>query len=99
MRLVAVQRWPVVPKAPQTRAFQRQFEIGVIEHDHRILAAQLQRAAFQLLRAGRSHHPAHRRGAGERNRANVRMRGQRGADFAAEAGDDIDHACRDAGFG
>ena len=36
-------------RSPQ-RAFQRQLEVGVVEHDHRILAAQLQRAVLEGLR-------------------------------------------------
>ena len=42
MRLVAVQRCPVVPKAPQSAAFNGEVKVGVVENDHRILAAQFQ---------------------------------------------------------
>ena len=38
----AVQRWPVEKKAPLTAQFDRDVEVGVVEHDHRVLAAHLE---------------------------------------------------------
>ena len=38
----AVQRWPVEKKAPLTAQFDRDIEIGVVEHDQRVLAAHLE---------------------------------------------------------
>ena len=38
----AVQRWPVEKKAPLTAGLDRDLEVGVVEHDHRVLAAHLE---------------------------------------------------------
>src|SRR5216117_503362 len=42
-RLVAVQRWPVVPNAPQ-RAFEGEVQVRVLHDEHRVLAAHLERS-------------------------------------------------------
>ena len=46
IRLAAVQRWPLVPNALHTMPIDREREVGVVEHDDRVLAAHFQRAAF-----------------------------------------------------
>ncbi len=38
----AVQRWPVEKKAPLTAHSTAVFEVGVVEHDQRVLAAHLE---------------------------------------------------------
>ena len=85
-------------RSPQ-RAFQREIEIGVVEHDHRILAAEFQRAVLEALRRFLSDDAAHGCRSRERNRAHIRMLDHRRADFAAEAGDDVDHARGNAAIG
>ena len=61
MRLVAVQRWPVVPKRAPQPAFDGEFEIGVVEHDHGILAAEFERAMLEALGRGCADDRADRR--------------------------------------
>ena len=38
----AVQRWPVEKNAPLTAHVDRDVEVGVVEHDQRVLAAHLE---------------------------------------------------------
>ena len=54
-RDVEVQRWPDVPNAPNERAVDDEVEVGVVEDDHRVLAAELERhqAGARLHRARR----------------------------------------------
>ena len=41
-------------RAPQ-RAFERQLEIGIVEHNHRIFAAEFERAVLKAFRRSRSN--------------------------------------------
>jgi len=50
MRLVAVQRCPVVPKAPEA-AFDGEVEVGVVEHDHGFLPPSSSEQCLKLLAA------------------------------------------------
>ncbi len=76
------------------------FEIGAVgEHDLRRLAAELQAHALEVALPGILHQqPADRARAGERDHVDVHMQGERLAGVAAEAGNDIEHARRHAGF-
>ena len=47
----AVQRWPVEKKAPLTAAFDRGLQIGIVEHDQRVLAAHLELELAHVLDA------------------------------------------------
>ncbi len=47
----AVQRWPVEKKAPLTRASTAIFDIGIIEHHHRVLAAHFELDLFHRVGA------------------------------------------------
>ena len=85
-------------RAPES-AFDGEVEVGVVEHDHRILAAEFERAMLEGLGRRGAHDSADFRRAGERDGADHRMLGQRRADFRAEAGHDVDDAFRDAGVG
>ena len=78
-------------RAPES-ALNGQFEVGVIEHDHGILAAEFERAVLEALGRGRAHNLADRRGTGQRNGANRRVLGERRAHFGPESGDDVDDA-------
>jgi len=84
--------------APEA-AFDGEVEVGVVEHDHGILAAEFERAMFEALGGRRAYDSADRRRAGERDGADDGMLGERRSDFGAEAGDDVDDAFRDAGVG
>src|SRR4051812_35529800 len=75
------------------------FEIRVVEHEQRGLAAEFHRHFFQRRRARHRHHLLARFDAArERNLFDVRMRGQHRA-HAAVALHDVEHARRHAGFG
>lgn len=49
----------------QKLRLRRLFEIGVIQHQQRRFAAELQHRGFQMFAAGAGDYPPHRRGAGE----------------------------------
>ena len=99
MRLVAVQRWPVVPNAAPEAAFDGEVEVGVVEDDHGILAAEFERAMFETLGGDAADDAADGGRSGERDGAHVGMLGERRADFGAESGDDVDDAFGQAGVG
>ena len=56
----AVQRWPVEKKAPLTAHSTAVFEVGVVEHHERVLAAHLE--LHLLHRVGRRCRPPPRGG-------------------------------------
>ncbi|MNH04336.1 hypothetical protein D3C79_636280 [compost metagenome] len=76
----------------------RRLDIGVGEHDHRRLAAQLQGQAFHLVHRRLAHRATHRRGAGKAQLVDAWVAGHRRADHAAAAGDDVQHAVGNARF-
>ena len=45
-------------RAPEP-AFNGEIEIRIVEHDHRVLAAEFQRTVFEALRRGRAHNASH----------------------------------------
>ena len=49
-----VQRWPAVPKPREQRALDREVEVGVVHHDHRVLAAELEAGRLQVAPAERA---------------------------------------------
>ena len=67
--------------------------VDVVEHDGRIVAAQLERHALQRARRAGHHLLARRDGAGERDLVDARMLGHPLAQRIA-AGEDVDHAAR-----
>ena len=74
-------------------------EIGVVEHDQRRLAAQLQQHGLQVLGARLGDDLADARGAGEVDAPHGRVRDQRvdhGAGVLGRVGHDVDHARREA---
>ena len=99
MRLVAVQRWPVVPNAAPDAAFDGEVEVGVVQHDHGILAAQFQRAMLETLRGRGANDAADRGRTGQRNGPHLRMLHQRPAHLRTESADNVDHAFGDARIG
>ena len=48
----AVQRWPVEKNAPLTAHVDGDVEVGVVEHDERVLAAHLELELAHMLDAG-----------------------------------------------
>ena len=83
--------------APQ-RAFDGEIEIGVFHDDLRILAAELERNARQILTADRGDLTPDRGRAGKRNQLHVAMTHQRGAHFLAASMNQIDDPRRHAGL-
>ncbi len=80
-------------------AVRRGVEVGVVEDHERGLAAEFQVGALDG-RGGEFGDPlADRGGAGEGDHRDVRVRHQVLARDPARAGDDVDHAVRDAGQG
>ncbi|MCY1225918.1 hypothetical protein D9M72_381300 [compost metagenome] len=73
-------------------------EGGVVEHDHRRLAAQLQGEAGHVLNRRVTDQLAHRGGAGEGQLVDPGMGRQGGTRFGAHTRDDVHHAWRDARF-
>ena len=74
----------------------RDAEIGVREHDHGRLAAELERDVLEVARRGLDDQPPDFAGAGEGDLVDAGMGGERGARGLAEAGDDVDHAVGEA---
>jgi hypothetical protein len=79
-------------------AVDRHVEIRVRQHDRRILAAHFELHASEALRADLRDAAADGVGSGERDGAHLRIRHERIAHVAAAAGDEIEHAFRNAGF-
>src|SRR4030081_106476 len=52
-------------EASPDSAFDGEVEIGVVEHDHGIFAAEFERAMFETFRGGLSHDAANRGRTGE----------------------------------
>ena len=73
------------------------FEIRVFKHDCRALTAELERDALEVrLRRGLHDLAADDGAAGERDLADAGVLGDRLARDAAEAGEDVEHARREA---
>ena len=68
--------------APES-AFNGQVEIGVVEHDHRVLAAQFERAMLEALGGGGTYDAADGARAGQRNGPDIGMLGERSANVRA----------------
>ncbi len=79
-------------------AIDRDVEVGVGEHDGRVLAAHLELHAREALGADPRDARADAIGAGERDGAHRRVRDERRADAAARSGHEVEHALRDAGL-
>ena len=75
-----------------------EIEIGIRKHDRGRLAAQLERHALQISGGGLDDQLADFGRTGERHLIHVRMLGKRRARRLAVAGDDVDHAVRNARF-
>jgi hypothetical protein len=72
---------------------------AVVEDQHRALATQFVVDALEVAAAGVVEHaPAGARAAGEADRVDVHVQGQRFAGFVAVAGHDVEHTRRQAGF-
>jgi hypothetical protein len=75
-------------------------QIGVVENDQRRLAAQFHGHFLERRTRGAGHDFLAGVGAaGERDFLDARVFGQPGADFATTAGQHVEHAIREAGFG
>src|SRR2546426_308907 len=79
------------------RAFDRGIEVGIVEHDERRVAAELERELLDRV-GGLLHERAPGlRGAGKGELAYGGVGAQLAADSARISGDDVEHAFRDAG--
>ena len=88
-----------VPVAADDDGLDRRVDVGVLAHDHRVRAAELERDALHLRACDRDHVPADLGGAGEGDPAHVGMADERVADVRAAARDDVEHAVGHAGLG
>src|ERR1017187_82936 len=84
--------------APEA-AFDGEVEVGVVEDDHGILAAEFERAVFESLGRDAAYDAADGGRSGERDGAHVGVLGERSAYVRAEAGHDVDDAFGKAGVG
>ena len=100
MRSVDMQIWPWFANAPNTVGVDRLVEIGVVQHDQRRLAAELEQHRLQVLRRALRDDLADARRAGEVDAPHRRVRDQRLGDLAphpsASLRDDVDDAIRHA---
>ena len=78
----------------EERRIEGAVQIGVREHDHRVLAAQLEMHAFERCRALRHDRPPGGRLADKRHRRDRWMHGQGLARFLADAVNEIDDTSR-----
>src|SRR5215469_6099991 len=78
------------PEATPDTAFNGKIEIGIVQHDHRILTTQFQRTMLETLGRGGAHDAPNFTGSGQRNRADLRMLRNWRTHAGAEPGDDID---------
>ena len=76
----------------------REFEVGIVHHDDRRLAAEFERDLFEVAERGLDDLASGRGRAGERDLVDPVMRGQRGARRRAETRHDVDDAGRKARF-
>ena len=88
----------LVGEGGEQRAVHRGLEVGVGEHDVRILAAQLKRDFLEVAGGRDRDLAAGQRAAGEGDLIDARAFGQLRARARAGAGHDVDHACREAGL-
>ena len=89
---------PLSGRAESTpeHALERQVEVGVVHHDHRVLAAHFERDSLVHPPAGLGNGRAGRSGTGEGDERNVGMLHQRPTrDFAASM-HQLDHFGREA---
>ena len=96
-RSPAVQLWPAQRKQAVTVASAARVEVGVVEHDERAVAAQLEHARLAGGRLGDL-----RPGLGRADEADAVRAGVAGdlvADDRARAGDQVEHARRQVGLG
>ena len=97
----AVQRWPVEKNAPLTAHSTAFAQVGIVQHDERVLAAHLE--LHLLHRVGRNAAAATRRPVATEpvndDGAHARMPEHRLADHGAAAHDQVEHARRQAGAG
>ncbi len=82
----------------KTDRIQRAVEIGVVEHDHGVLAAEFEMHALQGRGALRHDRRAGRALADKADRLDGGMFGQRLAGFLAHAVDGVEHAVGQAGL-
>src|SRR5271165_1572382 len=80
-------------------AIEGEVEVGVVEHDHGILATEFERAMLETFCGDAADDAAHGGRSGERDGTHVGVLGQRRADFRAESADDVDDALGQARVG
>ena len=87
------------PERAGVRRLDRPVELGVGHHDQRVVSAELELDAAVARRRLVAHRVADRDRARERDRAHAGVRDELGADLRAGAGEDVQHARREAGLG
>jgi ParB family chromosome partitioning protein len=97
--LAAQARLPGVPVAADDDRLDRGVDVGVVAHDHRVRAAELERQPLHRGRRDRGHAAADLGRARERDAPHVGMADERVADDRAVAGHDVQHAVRHARLG
>ena len=86
------------PERGPEDSVERELEIGVLHHDDRVLAAELEVDVLEVICGIPHHRDAGLARAGERNHRDVWMPDEPVADRAAPAVDDVDDPLRNAGF-
>ncbi len=87
---------PLIHEGAEHDALRRAVEIGVREHDLRILAAEFERELLGRRRRRRHHRAPGLHRTGERNLADIRMRDDREPCGLPASGQDVDDAGRQA---
>ena len=93
----ALQHWPWLKKIPLAAPGIDDLEVGVLEHDVRALAAELERDLLQVARRRLHDQLADLGRAGEGDLVDRVVRRERRAGVA-EAGHDVDHPCGQPGL-
>ena len=96
MRLTAVQRWPELAKAPCTASARRLLQVGVGEHDQRVVAAELQHGT--AVAQARGDRLADRDAPRERDHLDRGVARNRVEDLARIAADDLADSAGSAGL-
>ena len=85
IRSVDMQIWPGVHERAERRGLHRLVEIGVLEHDQRRLAAELEQHGLEMLGGAPGDDPPDGGRAGEIDPAHGRMVDQRADDLGGVA--------------
>ena len=93
-----MQRWPGGAERRPDDPLGREVEIGVVEHDHRVLAAELEMDVLEVVRGGLHHRDAGLARPGQRDHRHVRVLDEPFADRSPTPVHHVDDPGRDAGL-